>query len=192
MQKEHGSEVESIKLQSENALNDIKYIYEQEKLAIENRLDKSKHNLKALELQTQDSGERPNLNLQEIQNNYLEEIQELNIHLDAFKKQSYDEIKSVKKQRDDALKRVSTMEIQLNKMKSHMRNNQNIHDQSSKTLKSKLEKAKMLLDASEGSNDHLKKLRKQNQQLKYSHPFINLNHSFLDVRFLNWRILNED
>ena len=107
-----------------------------------------------------------------MQSHYLEEIQELNAHLANFKRQSYDEIQSLKRQRDDAYKKVEIMEISLNKIKTSIRTSQSIQDSSTKSLKAKLEKAKHLLDMNESNNDDLKKTKRQISSLRY--PIINI------------------
>ncbi len=161
MKLEHAVELERVKQQSEAAVKDIKYIYEQEKHGLEERLSKS-HN-EVLELQKQkDQGLMGSTGTQ----NCINEIRELNAHLDAFKKQSQEEIATLKRQRDEAIKRADSMEEELSSLRHTMRNTQMIHEQSAKNFRQKLEKAQQLIESNENAQTELQKVRKQVADLK--------------------------
>ena len=160
----HTKELERMKLQGENSLNDIKYIYGQEKMALEARLEKAYNELKIT--QSNKEGNYSSLNLQDMQSNYLDEIQELNAHLGSFKKQSQEEMNSINKQRDDALNKATYLDHELIKLKEAMRTDQTMHEQSSAELSHKLEKAKSLIEANEGIQGELKRLKKQISDMK--------------------------
>ena len=104
---EHLRELDGLKAQYERALVDIKYIHGQEKLALETRLDKVLQQLKLAEAQKDPNA---SMNMQEIQCTYLAEVQEINAHMEAFKKQSYEEIATLKKQRDEAVAKLASAE----------------------------------------------------------------------------------
>ena len=132
---------------------------------LEGRLEKFQSSVKLLEMQKDANSAT---SMQDLQNHYLGEIQELNFQITKFKKESYAEIQNLKKQRDDALKKVEIMEISLKKIKHSIRTSQNIQDQSQKTLTTKLERAKQLLEVNENTNLKIKNAKKQISQLRYT------------------------
>ncbi len=158
LQAEHAKEVERLQQQSERALSDIKYLHEQERLVLETRLDKLSNELRLAQSNPEPSA---SAHLQEIQNNYLDEIKELNAHLDAFKKQSQEEMTSLKRNAQDATKRAETAEREMEKLKGLVRNTQMLHEHSSHELKHKLEKAKRLIETNEEVQGELKRVKKQ-------------------------------
>lgn len=152
IREEHGKELSRVKAESERALQDIKYIHEQEKIAMADRLDKTAQDLKSLQA-VKDNNANMSISMQSMQNNYLTEIQELNSHLDAFKKQSYEEIACLKKQRDDAYKKIESL-IAAKSVPVAAAKNGQITDRSAKTRQT------------EETKKELTRLRKQNNDLK--------------------------
>ena len=67
----------------------------------------------------------------------------------------------LKRQRDEALKKIGLLEKTLSQVRLETRNCQSVQEQSAKNLKNKLDKAKQQLEENESSSDELKKLRKQ-------------------------------
>ncbi len=108
MREDHARELARVKSESERALQDIKYIHEQEKQSLSDRLEKMGQELRTLQTAKETSASE-DMSMQSMQTNYLTEIQELNSHLDVFKKQSYEEIACLKKQRDDAYKKIDSL-----------------------------------------------------------------------------------
>eukprot|EP01022_Parablepharisma_sp_SALTPOND_P019962 TRINITY_DN3512_c0_g1_i2.p2 TRINITY_DN3512_c0_g1~~TRINITY_DN3512_c0_g1_i2.p2 ORF type:complete len:378 (-),score=61.32 TRINITY_DN3512_c0_g1_i2:4377-5510(-) len=154
LKEEHTKDLNKVKTEYENSLADIKYIYEQEKTGLEGRLEKATQELKALQALKENAANNSVI-MRDMQNNYLLEIQELNAHLDAFKKQSYEEIASLKKQRDEAYKKVESILTS----KSSARGSVN-----GKGVKGKSKSS--AIELSEGIQKELGKLRKQNNDLK--------------------------
>ncbi len=160
MRTEHAAELGRVKEQSEAAINDIKYIYEQEKHGLEERL--AKEHSEVLELQKlRDQGM-----LGTGTQSCLDEIRELNAHLEAFKRQSQEELSALRKQRDEATRRADSVEEELNSLRHNMRNTQLIHDQSAKNFKQKLVQAQELIESHETAQTELAKTRKQIAELK--------------------------
>eukprot|EP00826_Nyctotherus_ovalis_P019827 TRINITY_DN16162_c0_g1_i1.p1 TRINITY_DN16162_c0_g1~~TRINITY_DN16162_c0_g1_i1.p1 ORF type:complete len:585 (-),score=185.01 TRINITY_DN16162_c0_g1_i1:184-1938(-) len=108
MKAEHLKEMEDVKRKSEASLEDIKYLYHQEKIALERRIEKMQAEMKMLEAQKEaDSTQRQ---LCDLQANYISEIQELNSHLDSFKKQSHDEITALMREKDEKERNIESLE----------------------------------------------------------------------------------
>lgn len=107
LRSENKYELEKTKQDCENTLREIKFIYEREKLLVESRLEKANAEIKLL--QSKRSSCDTSRDLNELQNNYIEQIQELSTQLDAFKKQSEEDVALYKKQRDDAIKKVEEL-----------------------------------------------------------------------------------
>jgi len=156
---EHATELSQIKSQSENTLKDIKEIFEAEKASLTEQLAKAHNEILVMQKNQNSLGGTQNC---------LEEIRELNAHLDAFKKQSQEEILGLKKQKEDLQKRAETAEEELNSLKHTMRNTQMIYDQSAKNFKQKLEKAQQLIETNENAQTELQKCKKQINELKNS------------------------
>jgi len=161
LREEHKKDLDHAKNDSERSLNDIKYIYEQEKEALEARLVKANQeikNLQGIKEQTANNS----VVIRDMQNNYLLEIQELNAHLDAFKKQSYEEIACLKKQRDDAYKKIESL-LASNGSKNSIGK---ITSNKALTQGKGKQKNAAVVELSEGIQKELAKLRKQNNDLK--------------------------
>lgn len=150
-------EMERIKQQNAVALNDIKCIYEQEKRGIEEKLQKAHSDIINMKKQSTDFTH---------QESCVDEIRELNSHLDSFKKQSQEEISELKLQKEDVLKKLATAEEELNAMKHTLRNTQNIHEQSAKNYKQKMEQAKQMIEANEKYQLELAKNKKLITELR--------------------------
>ena len=175
-QKEEDSKsLERVKTECERSLNDIKYLHEQEKNSLESRLEKATQELKSLQ-STKESSANNSVVIRDMQNNYLLEIQELNAHLDAFKKQSYEELACLKKQRDDAYKKVESL-LASNPKAAGTNSTPNTSissatgtSKSSRSSKIGMMKSKGKCTAAaefaEGTQKEMTKLKKQNNDLK--------------------------
>lgn len=109
---DYNKEKDKLKEQYEKSLSEIKNLHEMEKKGFDERYSKICHELNMAHSQKEESVAK---SVNEIQSNYIEEIQELNAHLDAFKKQSYEELAGLKKERDEALKKIEALEKALAK-----------------------------------------------------------------------------
>ena len=109
---EHMKEMEDMKKKSEASLEDIKYLYQQEKMSLERRIEKMETEMKMREAQKENDNTQQQLC--ELQANYVNEIQELNLHLDSFKKQSHDEVASLINEREEKQRKVERLEDELN------------------------------------------------------------------------------
>ena len=123
IKSEHLKEIAQIKEQNEKHLNDIKTRYDQEKNCFKTQLSRV-HAETVKETHKSNGGD------------YLNEIRELNNHLNEFKKQSQSEIATIKNQRDEYAKKLAVSQ----KNSSAMQNSQTIQAQTIKTLKEKLDK----------------------------------------------------
>lgn len=104
---EHEKEVEKMKAESENALKDIKYIYDQEKMVLEGRMEKQNNTIKLLQMRKDSANTN---NLSDLKTQYVEEIHDLNLQLEAFKNHSHDELAEVSHQRDGLQKKCLELE----------------------------------------------------------------------------------
>jgi DNA repair exonuclease SbcCD ATPase subunit len=153
----HNTELEQLKSKSEETLSEIKKVHDEEKQLLEERIAKLQTELLNLQSQPrQRTGSK----------DCLEEIRELNVHLDTFKKQSKEEMIVLKKQREEYKKKAEALEEELVALKHTMRNAQLIHEQSTKNFKQKLEKAQQAMEANENSYEELQKARKQIIELR--------------------------
>jgi len=57
------------------------------------------------------------VNISDLQNKYLKEIQELNLSLASFKKQTEEEIQAARKERDDAFRQKESAEKEISSWK---------------------------------------------------------------------------
>jgi len=57
------------------------------------------------------------VNISDLQNKYLKEIQELNLSLASFKKQTEEEIQAARKERDDAFRQKESAEKEMSSWK---------------------------------------------------------------------------
>ncbi len=181
LKAEHAKEIERTKQQEENTLKDIKYIYGQEKAALEARLEKAHNELKVA--RSTKEGNDNAANLQEMQAKYLEEIEELNSHLSSFKQQSQEEVETLKQERDEAVERAMELEKELARASGSIRTMQSLHNKSSVELSQKLEKAKELADANEGVQAEIKKSRKQIADMKAHITKLEANERRLKMMF---------
>jgi len=157
LKSDHNVELEQVMIKSKEALNEIKKVYEEEKQLFEERLAKAQTEILNLQNQPrQQTGSK----------DCLEEIRELNAHLDTFKKQSQEEVTGLKKQREEYKKKAEALEEELVALKHTMRNAQLIHEQSTKNFKQKLEKAQQAMEANENSYEELQKAKKQIVELR--------------------------
>ena len=159
LKAEHALEIQGMKQQTEIGIKEIDHIHQQEKKGLEDNIANLKNEIEQLKKEKfENSTVIP-------PNNCLEEIRELNSHLDAFKKQAQEEINLIKKQRDEALKSVDSLQSELTGLKHTMRNTQTIQEQSAKNYKQKLEKAKELIETNENAQIELKKSKKKISEL---------------------------
>jgi hypothetical protein len=159
LKSEHQKEIEHTKSTSEASLKDIKYIHQQEKLVLQERNEKQQTIIKSLQLQKESSN---NSNISEMQANYVKEIKELNVHLNDYKKQHEEEVLAIKKQRDDALRKVEALEHNLLTAKGVMKASQN----DKAHTKAKSDKHKELVGQNELLIEEGKKQKKIITQLK--------------------------
>jgi DNA repair exonuclease SbcCD ATPase subunit len=155
---ELSKEAEKLKAMSENAVQDVKYIYEQEKIILNERVEKLQAQVKSLETHKEMISQ---VSANETQSNYIKEVKELNTHLEQYKREHEDEILSLKTQRDDALKKVEALEQNLLSAKNIVRS-----DKAAGNLKVKLDKVKELHAQNSYLQDEMKKYKKVVYQLK--------------------------
>lgn len=158
---EHEKEIAAVKQKCEQSLNDIKYIHDQERMRAENKLEKIREELKLAQSYKEVNN---SANFREIQSNCLEEIQELNAHLDIFKKQSYEQMAQLKSERDDAIKKCEGCERAIEKLINEKSKivSQNIQPTAEVAKKPQINNKKGL----ESSLRDLNKLKKENVDLK--------------------------
>jgi hypothetical protein len=176
---EHKHEIELMKQDKENSLKEMKYIYENSNLMLESKLENANMEIKLLQSQKTSNDNR---NLNEIQNNYLEEIQELNSQLDAFKKQSEEDVTLYKTQRDEAQKKAEDMEQKLEKVKFGVAEHEQLKKQVSEMqsyiarLQNSEKQFKKILTEEAGNMKKKKMLIKESINLPRSMTICNPEH----------------
>lgn len=90
---EHAKEAEKLKIESENALKDIKYIYDQEKMVLDGRMEKQNNTIKLLQMRKDSANTN---NLSDLKTQYVEEIHDLNLQLETFKQHSMEELQATR------------------------------------------------------------------------------------------------
>ena len=153
MKQDHTKELDQMKQKCEISLEDIKYIYQQERISLERRLEKMQSELK-LATSNKDTNSTQS-QIQDLQTSYIEEIQELNSHLKAFQKQSQEEVQSLTKERDAGVIKSKELQTELTRVK-----------EAYTALQGLYQKAKASLDANEGIQAELKKCKMQITDMK--------------------------
>ena len=148
---------------SEQALVDIKYLYEQEKIKLEERLEKAVNELRMVRLQHDNKKESDFF-----AERGLNELHELSSRISVLKRQRDEDILDAQKERDEALRRVERLENALKATRETSRVEKAEGEKKAKGLEQKLSETRGKLVDQDRNQGEILKLRKQVTLLKCS------------------------
>eukprot|EP00357_Protocruzia_adherens_P001004 CAMPEP_0115040520 /NCGR_PEP_ID=MMETSP0216-20121206/44868_1 /TAXON_ID=223996 /ORGANISM="Protocruzia adherens, Strain Boccale" /LENGTH=960 /DNA_ID=CAMNT_0002421757 /DNA_START=172 /DNA_END=3054 /DNA_ORIENTATION=- len=154
MKDQHEKEIAHLRDESDKAIVEIRQVYEQDKKALEDRLEGYSENMHHLQeaLEAKANQEQANAS-------FLSDLRDQQHEVEEIRAQAAEELNDMTRQRDDGLHKINLLENDLAKLKAAFKTIESTH-------KTKLEQAKQSIEASEGQQEDIKKLRKQSNTLR--------------------------
>jgi len=146
MKNAQSEEIKNIKGESENFIQNIQKQFDEEKIELKNKIMNLE---KELIMMNKKNDANEKAEIMEFQNKYLIEMRELQNSFENFKEKTYQEMKILRKQKEDANKKANMFQQNLENVKANWEQNECIYRENYRNMKNKLDSFKIFIKNNE-------------------------------------------
>lgn len=146
LKSSHAEEIKNIRNEYESTINSISKNSQQETNELKNKIINLEKDL-ILSSKKNDLNEKAEI--LEFQKNYITEMQELQKSFEEFKVKTNEEIKILRKQKEEATKKLSLYQQSFDRIKIEWEQNENIYRENYRSMRNKLDSFKIFIKNNE-------------------------------------------